>query len=160
MREQINIRPLERKDKQSMVKWLSTPEVLKYYEGRDKPFSEEQVELKFFKTKSRVSRWIAEVNGENIAYLQSYPLNEKERSTYGMSKEERRVVGLDQFIGETAFWNKGYGTLLITELRNRLLQDGAEIMTMDPIASNWRAIRCYEKCGFSVVKKTTKPCAA
>ncbi|MBM7837394.1 aminoglycoside 6'-N-acetyltransferase [Alkalihalobacillus xiaoxiensis] len=27
------------------------------------------------------------------------------------------------------------------------------MMTMDPIASNWRAIRCYEKCGFSVVKK-------
>lgn len=149
--ESIVIRPLHSDDKDSLVRWLTSPDVLMYYEGRDKAFTFEQVESKFFNAKSRVNRCIAEVNGANIAYLQYYPLNEKERQTYRLSLKER-IYGMDQFIGDATYWNKGYGTMLIKKLVTRLLDDGVEKIVMDPLASNKRAIRCYEKCGFKIVK--------
>ncbi|MBM7583941.1 hypothetical protein JOC86_000478 [Bacillus pakistanensis] len=34
----LMIRKLEKKDKYLLVKWLSNPSVLEFYEGRDNPF--------------------------------------------------------------------------------------------------------------------------
>lgn len=64
---------------------------------------------------------------------------------------------MDQFIGETDYWNKGIGTLLIHTMVNYLAtQKSAARIIMDPQASNKRAIRCYEKCGFEKVKLLPK----
>lgn len=60
---------------------------------------------------------------------------------------------MDQFIGETAYWNRGIGAELvqaaITYIKNEL---GAFAIAMDPRVRNERAIHCYEKCGFQKVK--------
>jgi aminoglycoside 6'-N-acetyltransferase len=63
------------------------------------------------------------------------------------------IYGIDQFIGEPQYWNKGIGTRLVTGMVQYLLEEkGATIVIMDPQVRNTRAIQCYEKCGFEKVK--------
>jgi aminoglycoside 6'-N-acetyltransferase len=47
----LEIRTLGTEDKGELVKWLSDPNVLQYYEGRDNPFNLEKVEEKFYQLK-------------------------------------------------------------------------------------------------------------
>ena len=60
---------------------------------------------------------------------------------------------MDQFIGESTYWNKGIGTQLVRAMVAYLIEEkGADRIVMDPQTWNERAIRCYEKCGFKKVK--------
>ena len=47
----LKVRKLEKKDKYLLVKWLSNPTVLEFYEGRDNPFNLEKVEKLFIHLK-------------------------------------------------------------------------------------------------------------
>jgi len=71
-------------------------------------------------------------------YRTKYPINEGED-----------IYGMDQFIGEADYWNKGIGTLLVTSMVNYLIgSKKATRVVMDPQVRNTRALKCYEKCGF------------
>ena len=61
---------------------------------------------------------------------------------------------LDLFIGEEGCLGKGYGTEIVKAFVNKLLKDfNARKILIDPACSNKRAIRCYEKAGFEVIRK-------
>ncbi|OAS16376.1 hypothetical protein A8708_20375 [Paenibacillus oryzisoli] len=65
-----------------------------------------------------------------------------------------KIFGTDQFIGETAYWDKGFGKQLVTSMRDYLKSDHkADRVIMDPQQWNIRAINCYERCGFTKVKE-------
>ncbi|TYS70417.1 acetyltransferase [Sutcliffiella horikoshii] len=147
--EELLIRELQHgKDEEYLLIWLSDPKVLEFYEGRDVIFNTEDILRKFFNRDDEVSRCMVVYQGKNIGYIQYYPIN-KATSTLAEYFEMERVYGLDQFIGDSDYWNKGIGTLLITSMVNFLLiKKGANRIVMDPIISNGRAIKCYEKCGF------------
>ncbi|GGD13549.1 GNAT family N-acetyltransferase [Pontibacillus salipaludis] len=51
-------------------------------------------------------------------------------------------------------FNKGIGTNMVTDFI-KFISKGtdANIIILDPEVSNYRAVRCYEKCGFMKVKK-------
>ena len=49
--EELRVRTLIDEDKFTLAKWLSDPEILEYYEGRDNPFDVEKVERTFFNKK-------------------------------------------------------------------------------------------------------------
>ncbi|GAF23211.1 aminoglycoside 6'-N-acetyltransferase [Bacillus sp. JCM 19047] len=149
------IRPLKQGDKAFLLKWLTTEEVLAFYEGRDRQFTEALIQEKFY-ADTEEDRWIGEVGGVPIAYLQSYQLTVGDKRTYGYSVYQS-VYGMDLFIGEVTYWNKGFGSafihLLIARIREK---DAAAIVTVDPRVKNVRAIACYKKCGFSIVGKVEK----
>jgi RimJ/RimL family protein N-acetyltransferase len=53
-------------------------------------------------------------------------------------------------VGEKVYWDKGYGTDAILTLLNRAFcQMNLRRVYLRVHMSNHRAIRCYEKCGFS-----------
>lgn len=57
------------------------------------------------------------------------------------------MAGVDYFIGEPAYIGKGYAaTILKTFIETHCAS--AKRVTVDPIATNARAIHVYEKCGF------------
>lgn len=152
----LTIRHLERKDRFLLAKWLSNPDVLHYYEGRDNPFNVEKVEQQFF-TDEDVTRCIIEFDRTPIGYLQFYEVDEAERKIYGYDVPEEIIYGMDQFIGKPTYWNKGIGTQLVRSMVSYLIREkGAERIVMDPQIQNERAIRCYEKCGFNKVKLLPK----
>ncbi|XXM74067.1 tetratricopeptide repeat protein [Lysinibacillus sphaericus] len=149
----IKIRSIKEEDKYIIKKWLSDPEVLKYYEGRDRPFTLEMVEEKFLIGSPEVVRCIVTFEDLEIGYLQYYPIDEEERNKYGYSHSREVIYGTDQFIGESGLWNQGIGTLMINEVKKYLTETtGADRLVMDPMVWNERAIKCYEKCGYKKMK--------
>lgn len=151
----LSVRRLKEKDKPLLAKWLSNPKVLEYYEGRDQPFDLEKVENVFYAADDEEVKCIIEYDGQPIGYIQYYELDEATKGEYGYGPE--KVFGIDQFIGEVDYWNRGIGTSLVTSMTEFLInQLHADIVVMVPQVWNARAIKCYEKCGFKKVKLLTE----
>lgn len=153
----LAIRLLQDSDKPLLVQWLSDPVVLQYYEGRDNPHDLEWVNARFFNREDDTARCMVEYAGLPIAYIQFYQLDDETKKVYGCEELQEPIYGTDQFIGESEYWNKGIGTLLVNLMKQYLIdQKGASRIVMDPQAVNVRAIACYEKCGFKKVKLLPK----
>lgn len=151
----LEVQQLKNDNQKVLLNWLSNPEVLRYYEGRDQVFTPEKIKQDFFSLQDEVVRCIVYYYKEPIGYLQFYEINGEEREVYQYGKEV--IFGMDQFIGEPHFWNKGIGTRLITLVSQYLLDEkDADWVVVDPQTGNERAIRCYEKCGFEKVKLLPK----
>lgn len=138
-----------------MAKWLSTKEVLDYYEGTSNSFNLEKVIKKFApraKGEEAVVPCIIEHNQKAIGYIQYFHIEAEE---YGVGnainmKSYRIPYGMDLFIGETDNWNKGIGTVVVGSLITYLFKNkNADIIFIDPQTWNKRAVRCYEKSGFT-----------
>lgn len=68
------------------------------------------------------------------------------------------TVGIDQFIGEKDYVNRGYGTQMICVFIKQIFTNPSIkkiIIDVDP--NNHRAIHCYEKAEFKFVKKLMTP---
>ncbi|MFC3748301.1 GNAT family N-acetyltransferase [Paenibacillus sp. GCM10012306] len=151
----LAVRALEPRDNVLLVKWLSDPTVLEFYAGRDDPHDLDKVNAVFYAQEDDEVRCIIEYDAKEIGYIQFYPLDDETKREYGY--EDEKIYGMDQFIGEVDYWNKGIGTLLITSMVKFLTGDRrADAVVMDPQTRNVRAIRCYEKCGFRKVKLLPK----
>lgn len=145
----LAVRRLLAADAPLLVRWLSDPEVLRYYEGRDRPHDMEMVRKHFYEDREEITPCIILYDGQAIGYLQFYPLSHEDQAQYGIKPTMNRVFGMDQFIGETAYWGKGIGTKLIKTMVNYLIaQHQAVRIMMDPQTWNERALHVYEKCGF------------
>ncbi|WP_456288879.1 acetyltransferase [Paenibacillus sp. AK002] len=154
----ITVRELEEKDECSLASWLSNPDVLQYYEGRDNPHDVERVREHFYVDDDE-TRCIIEYEGKPIGYIQFYLLDEDTLDEYGYDGNDAvgRTFATDQFIGEPDYWNRGIGTKLVTSMMDYLVfQRQADRIVMDPQAWNERAIACYEKCGFRKVRLLEK----
>jgi aminoglycoside 6'-N-acetyltransferase len=155
-KEKIKVRQLQPEDKHLLVKWLSNPSVLEYYEGRDNPFDLEKVNKKFYNRENGIVKCLVEYEGVSIGYIQIYQINKKTSSIDDY--DEREIVfGMDQFIGETDYWNRGIGTLLVNSMVDYLIEEKqATRIIMDPQITNIRALACYEKCGFKKIRLLPK----
>lgn len=153
----IHIRELiQGKDEKLLQKWLSDSLVLQFYEGRDLSFTLEDVKRKFFNRNDVITRCLVVYQGDEIGYIQYYPIN-PDTSNISDYQGMEGIYGLDQFIGESEFWNKGIGTMIITSTVAFLFNEKkVSTIIMDPMTSNKRAIKCYEKCGFRKVKVLPK----
>lgn len=144
-----------------LAHWLSDERVLEFYEGRDNPFSLEQVAEEFgllVRGADLVTPCILVYRDAPVGYLQFYPVTEAERAEYGLPGEALTdVYGIDLFIGEPDLWNRGIGTAAVSALTSYLFAERqARQIVIDPWVENERAIRCYEKCGFRRVKVLPK----
>ena len=155
-KDEITIRRMQDNlhDYQLMAKWLTDEKVLEFYEGRDNPFPLERI-IKEYAPSAMVNDLVVPCiflyRGLPIGYLQYYFLNEDEKQNYGLGESED-ICGIDLFIGEIEYWNKGIGTKVILTVLNYLFELQVTKIVVDPEVWNTRAIRCYEKCGFQKVK--------
>jgi aminoglycoside 6'-N-acetyltransferase len=147
----LTVRLLEHKDQHLLAKWLSDPIVLEFYEGRDNPFDLEKVNQVFYTGEEDEVKCIIEFDDVEIGYIQYYLLDDDAKQNYGY--QHQKAYGMDQFIGEVSYWNKGIGTKLVASMAHHLFdQELADVVVMDPQIRNARALSCYEKCGFQKVK--------
>ncbi|MFN6480737.1 GNAT family N-acetyltransferase [Nostoc sp. DedQUE07] len=145
-------------DYELMAKWLTNAKVLEFYEGRDNFFPLERI-IETYKPMVRgdeaVIPCLLYYQNIPIGYLQYCTLNnlsETDRQLYHLDQTDR-VYAIDLFIGETDYWNKGIGTKMLSVFINYLFEQcQAQKIVIDPHVDNYRAIRCYEKCGFVKVK--------
>ncbi len=151
--ELITIRKLEEDDAKDLLKWLSNPIVLEYYEGRDNVFDMTKVQKKFYSYKPKKIRCIIEYNEKNIGYIQYYKLDDVEITRLLQSDKNDSCYGVDLFIGETDYWNIGIGTQVMRKITKYLCDEkNAKYIIVDPQCRNLRAIKCYEKSGFKKIK--------
>jgi aminoglycoside 6'-N-acetyltransferase len=151
------VRRIEQSDAELITRWLSDPEVLQYYEGRDYPQDLELVKKHYIDMDDNETRCIVQYDHVEIGYIQYYPVDEDGKKEYDCTDLEGSIYGMDQFIGEVDYWNKGIGQLLVQSTIDHLTKVlKVDKVVMDPQAWNVRAISCYEKCGFEKVKLLPK----
>ncbi|MGM0883890.1 MAG: GNAT family N-acetyltransferase [Bacillota bacterium] len=152
----IEVRELSEEDAGLLVKWLSDERVLEYYEGRDNPHDIILVKKHFYERQYNITQCIIEYNKEPIGYLQYYSISNTEYEHYGYNND-LNVYGMDQFIGEINYWNRGIGTDLIKATIQHIIKSKqVNKIVMDPQCWNHRAIKVYEKCGFTKKKLLPK----
>ncbi len=134
----LKFRPLTSNDFPLLLDWLSKEHVKQWWDdGEDTP---EKVARNYGEEEEGLERFImveADESGEKpIGYFQHYLVPDGS-------------IGIDQFIGEEDYVNRGVGTRAIRMLVEMImLKHEPTSIILDPSPENKRAIRCYEKAGF------------
>lgn len=146
MNNKFNFKPLTPPDLNLLCRWFEKPHVLAWWNDRLNP---EEIKEKYGNRidNSVICPFIAYLNDKPIGFIQYYWASKVGNGWW--PNENENTVGLDQFIGEEDYINKGFGTLMMREFIQFLFQNPLikKIITeTDP--RNLRAKRCYEKAGF------------
>ena len=154
---QISFRPIAFSDVPNLVRWQRDPDVEIWWGDKDK--TDEDL---FEKWRTRAEqtgtdydlntdRYIIVVDGHDIGHIQGYELRHytDHQNEVGLPN----AGGVDLFIGESEWRNRGVGTLVLRQFIEEKIFSipGVEICTIDPDPKNKRAIRSYEKVGFTYV---------
>jgi RimJ/RimL family protein N-acetyltransferase len=139
----VRLRALEREDLAKCVEWIADPEVRenllfrfpmsmaeeeKWFEGYLKRLETDRI----FAIETLKGKYIGNVGIHRIDHLNRHA-----------------EVGI--FIGEKSFWDKGYGTdALKAALRLAFDELNLHKVYLAHFEDNWRAHKCYKKCGFQV----------
>lgn len=137
-----------------LLKWMTDMRVLEFYEGRDKRYTEELIYEDFFEEDDDAAiKVILEYGGKSIGYGQIYEILDEYYGEYEYENRGETVYGIDQFIGEPDYWNRGIGTEYLKLVLKFLREEKrADAVILDPHQDNARAIRCYQKAGFRIIK--------
>ncbi|MEM8672273.1 MAG: GNAT family N-acetyltransferase [Cyanobacteria bacterium P01_G01_bin.67] len=95
---------------------------------------------------------IAELDGRPIGFIQIIDPAQEDSHYWGDIPSNLRAI--DIWIGEETDLGKGYGTIMMQLALNRCF--AAPLVTavlIDPLASNTRAHRFYERLGFQFVEQ-------
>ena len=141
-----------------LLKWMTDMCVLEFYEGRDKRYTEELIQEDFFEEDDEfVMKVILEYDRKPIGYGQIYELTGEHFEEYEYDNRNEKVYGTDQFIGEPDYWNRGIGTEYLKLVLKFLREEKhADAVIMDPHQDNVRAIKCYQKVGFRIIRSLPK----
>ena len=136
--EQLRFRRLTSDDFPLLLVWLSREHVKEWWnDGED---TLDKVALNYGEEEEGLERFILlDVEGnieKPIGYFQHYIA-------------ENGSIGIDQFIGEEDYLNRGIGTKAISIFVEMIMREHDPVsIILDPSPDNKRAIRCYEKVGF------------
>ncbi|MDA9774471.1 acetyltransferase, partial [Saprospiraceae bacterium] len=76
-----------------------------------------------------------------------------EETNYWGKEIEPNLKGMDIYIGEETDLGKGYGEIMILMAFERSFEDPSiKAIIIDPLASNVRAIKFYERIGFDFIE--------
>lgn len=76
----LAVRTLNADDYSTLSKWLTNPEVLEFYEGRDNPHDLVKITQVFgSKEDGSVAGCMVCYDGKDIGYIQFYPVSETEK---------------------------------------------------------------------------------
>ena len=95
---------------------------------------------------------IAELNGRPIGFIQIIDPALEESGYWGDVPPDLRAI--DIWIGEASDLGKGYGTEMMRIAIDRCFENpNISTVLIDPLASNVRAHRFYERLGFQFVER-------
>jgi RimJ/RimL family protein N-acetyltransferase len=134
----LRFRPLTSDDFPLLLEWLSREHVKQWWDDGEDTL--EKVARNYGEEEEGLERFIlvqAEECGEKpIGYFQYYLIPDGS-------------IGIDQFIGEEDYINRGIGTKAIRMFVEMIIREHKPVsIILDPSPDNKRATRCYEKVGF------------
>jgi len=133
--ERTFLRPATDDDLDLLAGWLADPEVYRWWEGR--PLRREEVaDVYTGRRRPEVEPFVVEADGVPVGYLQCWQRTEKSGAIDMFLVPEARGQGLGPDAARAA------STFLLD-------QRGWTEVTVDPVVDNLRAIRAFERAGFS-----------
>lgn len=102
------------------------------------------------------------IDDHPIGYIQYWDiyardLIEKDKRDY-FTGSASGTYGIDVFIGELDYVNKGYGAKILSQFARLLFEKyNAKKLVVDPSSENIRAIQCYKKVGFTFLRTENNP---
>jgi AacA4 family aminoglycoside N(6')-acetyltransferase len=159
-REPLALRLMTESDLPMLYDWLNRPHIVEWWGGESKRLTLEEVHAFYMPcvlAKENVTPYIATLGQVPIAYAQSY-VALGSGDGWWEDETDPGVRGIDQSIADPALLGKGVGAQLVRALVERLFSDPSvtRIQT-DPAPTNLRAIRCYQKAGFRIVRNIVTP---
>ncbi|MDB5691398.1 MAG: family N-acetyltransferase [Alphaproteobacteria bacterium] len=136
-------RPVTEADLPLLARWRAMPHVVRWWGA-----PEEEAAIEALRD-PRIDLWIVEHEGRPFAYAQDYDPHEWDPHPFSHLPPGSR--GIDQYIGEPDMVDRGHGSAFVRCHCERLFAAGAPAIGTDPNPDNKRAIRAYEKAGFTAV---------
>jgi RimJ/RimL family protein N-acetyltransferase len=149
----VYLRPLEREDFSSIVRWSADPEVSRLVDG-GVPETMEECEEWYRSAKSdRYHQIMAIVTRDGDYLIGDIELN---HITWRNGHAEMRIR-----IGEKDRWDHGFGTDAVRTLMQYVFERlRLNRLYLRVYRDNGRAVACYQKCGFKkegVLRRSTEP---
>jgi aminoglycoside 6'-N-acetyltransferase len=151
----ISFRLIAPADVPNLVRWQLDPEVAVWWDHPGVE-TEESLQKKWLSRAEGTSTpdelqtrpFIIVVDDTDIGYIQAYEL--RHYSVHASEIDIPNAAGLDIFIGEPEWRDKGVGTSAVGQFIDEIIFaiSGIETCVIDPDPTNKRAIRSYEKAGF------------
>lgn len=95
---------------------------------------------------------VAELDGEAIGFIQIIDPYLEETKYWGKVDKNKRAI--DIWIGEEHNLNKGYGTTMMKLAITKCFKnESVDSILIDPLKSNTKAHRFYERLGFTFVEE-------
>ena len=152
---EIKLRKLNDTDEdyRLLEKWYQEEEIYSHFEQRKLNYDE--IKKKYFARtlkESKIPVFMIEYQDIPIGIIQYQLINSENKKLYGL--EVNNCYEIDIFIGEIELHNKGIGQKSLDLMCNYLLKEkNPNLLVMCPLKNNIKAIKCYEKCGFNIVKE-------
>lgn len=142
----MELRPATVNDLALLRHWDEQPHVLASDANDDWRW-----EVELARTPDWREQLIAEMDGRPIGFVQIIdPANEE---THYWGKVPAGLRAIDIWIGEASDLGKGYGTQMMRLALARCFEDPiVSAVLIDPLASNVRAHRFYERLGFKKIE--------
>ena len=144
-------RPLSAADLPRVRRWLDTPHVAEWWADGERQLESIRAHIE----DPAIDAFVVNANDRPIGYLQCYDPTAEADHPFGDQPAGTR--GIDQFIGEADMIGRGYGSGLTRAFVERSFAAGAPRVITDPDPANARAVRAYEKAGFSADRLVATP---
>jgi aminoglycoside 6'-N-acetyltransferase len=143
MADRYHFRCMSAADLPMVHRWLANPHVVEWWGDPDEQFGLVCGDL----DEPAMDQFIVATGERPFGYLQCY--NPEAWAPHPFGEQPAGTCGIDQFIGEADMIGRGHGSAFIREFSAALLQAGTARVLTDPDPENHRAVRAYEKAGFS-----------
>ena len=142
----VALRPAVAADIPLLRRWDTEPHVIE-----SDPNDDWQWETEIGREVDWREQLIAEVDGRAIGYLEIIDPAREEQHYWGDCAPD--LCAIDIWIGEPDALGQGYGTEMMRQALARCFADArVNAVLVDPLASNERARRFYERIGFRFVE--------
>jgi aminoglycoside 6'-N-acetyltransferase len=136
-------RSLTEDDLPMISRWLAEPHVAEWWGDPEQGLREIADAITDIATEPLIVEW----DGRPFAYLQTYDPHLEDGHPY--QDQPTGTLGMDISIGPPEFLGKGHGSGAIAAFIEQLFSEGVPRVIIDPHPDNARAIRAYEKAGFT-----------
>ena len=148
-------RPMAAGDLPLMRRWLEMPQVAQWW---GKPDGELEYIRDMIEGRDTTRPFIFSVDDEPVGYIQYWFVGHHQNATWiadhpWLAELPADAVGVDLSIGEPDKLARGIGSVVLRMFVERLIEQGHRTIIIDPDPANTRAVRAYEKAGFSAIPR-------
>ena len=135
-------------DYQQLYKWNQDKNIYEWFEQRILSLEEIKEKYKKKQKEGKQELFFIQYNHQEIGFVQIYPFEE-----YELINIKDQLYEFDIFI-EEAYTSQGIGTKIINEVSKKIfLEFQTNGIVLRPFKRNIRAIKCYQKCGYQIIKE-------